>query len=139
MNSRDVLIGFVIAAAGAGLFWTVNGSRASELSRHGRGTLGRVDSLKPGQHRSVFYSFRVGPVEYAGSAQGGAGLGNPPFASLKPGTPVRVVYSPTNPQRSGLGDQQADTQNEAVFVGLVFLALWYAAIRVLRQRRTGQA
>jgi len=84
---------------------------------------GVVHYTLPHEHRAVFYGYTFNGGTYQYSSQGGAGFGNPPFDSLRAGTPLTLWVDPANPGEALPGQPLPSLKNNAIFVSLVLVAL----------------
>lgn len=85
------------------------------------GSVTKVDSV----HHQVTYSFQAFGQAYSGVDTPSPGDGSPPFATLRTGSSVPVVYDPSDPTLSVMGDPEARIVTFeigiAATVGIVFI------------------
>lgn len=86
---------------------------------NGVGVYGKVIAKEPENHRTVRYSYVVGPQTFVGAGHGGRG--NPSFIELKIGDPVRVYYDTEEPSISCMGYPWVHQQVE--MGGIIFLVV----------------
>ena len=77
---------------------------------------GVVTELQPGNHQSVYYSFKLADRTYSGI--GRAGFGNPEFCCLTVGQSLIVYYLPADPWVSCSGIPKQLIKNEVVSIVL---------------------
>jgi hypothetical protein len=87
-----------------------------KLSHGGVAIQGKVTLLEPEKHQTVYYSYEVDGMSYAGG--GRAGYGNPGFSYLTVGETVLVYYLPTAPQVSCIGHPNELLKNEVIPLAL---------------------
>jgi hypothetical protein len=84
-----------------GIFGSIAGFRSSSLSRHFATVKGSVIGLRPDQHQSFDYVYRVAAATYEGNSSAGDADRN--FESIKPRDNVTVFYDTAHPDSSTLG------------------------------------
>ncbi len=96
--------------------------------------MGYVIAKEPMNHQNVHYSYMVNGGKFNGI--GHAGIGTPSFGSLKVGDKVSVVYLPTDPNISCLGEVEEQFRNETTVIFLAALllgmGLLYAVVRYIK-------
>jgi hypothetical protein len=106
----------IFAVAG---YLIIKPSSSYDLAERGISIQGYVTAKESENHRIIRYSYRVGDKYYQGIGHGGAG--NPSFDELNIGSFVFVVYDPTNPNISTMG--QPKHHWRVNLTGIFFLAI----------------
>lgn len=113
------------------IFGQLNVPHMWKLAMRGKPAEGVVVSKEAENHRAVTYAYRVEERQYISKMQGAAGMGNPPFEKLAPGTRLNIYYDPNDPNVSIAGEPQSHLTNELISVGLAtvliptfFVLMW---------------
>ncbi|MDQ3821174.1 MAG: DUF3592 domain-containing protein [Acidobacteriota bacterium] len=98
-----------------------------KLSNAGITIPARVTAKEPDNHQFIRYAYIVNGQSYEG--EGSAGYGNPSFNNINIGQQIMVVYDPTDPHKSCLGDPTP--RFHQTLIGIAFVAILFPLFSVI--------
>lgn len=127
----NLLLWFVVSAITAAFaIVKLDWMQYYRFATRGVATQGRVVNKEPQNHRRIVYSYTAGQDTFNGF--GNAGRGNLQFDELHVGDTIALVYDPTTPEKSFLGDphdQLWSVTRGVLFITILFPALFMIAYR----------
>lgn len=121
------------------LYLASNQNRYESLVAEGIQTVGVVVAKQPDNHQSIIFKFRADELDYIGTGGANGGVS---FDDVRVGSPVPVVYDPSYPLNSFLGDPKIVIYSDnrffvpaSIILGLIVAVLSAGLVFILSKIR----